>query len=97
MLKVCTHCPTPRPTKKPIKKMGCLELCGGIHTAQRQTPTQIPVGFCANLVVSVSVSVSVSVLGSTNAPGRVSRIESFNSVNLLQTLAYVCVKVGRTG
>ena len=74
--------------------MGCVELCLGIHTAQRQTPTQIPVVFCANL--EVFVSVSVSVLGSTNAPGRVSRIESFNSVNLLQTLAYVCVKVGRT-
>ena len=46
--------------------MGCIELCGGVHTAQRQTPTQIPIGFCVNLSVSVSVSVSVS--SSVNSP-----------------------------
>ena len=33
-----------------------VELCGGIHTALRQIPTQIPIGFCVNLSVSVSVS-----------------------------------------
>ena len=28
---VCSHCPTPTPTPTLIK-MGCRELCGGIHT-----------------------------------------------------------------
>ena len=82
--------------KETDKKMASTELCRGVCTAQRQTPTQIPIGFCPNLMVSVSVSGSASVLGSMNEPRRVFRIESFNSVNLLQTLAYVCVKVGRT-
>ena len=35
-----------------------------VHTAQRQMPTQIHIGFCVNLSVSVSVSVS----GSVNEP-----------------------------
>ena len=50
--------------------MGWKELCGGVHTAQRQIPTQITIGFCANLSVSVFVlvSVSVSVSGSVTAP-----------------------------
>ena len=49
--------------------MGCTELCEGVHTAQRQTATEIPIGLYANLSVSVSVPVSVSVLvsGSVNA------------------------------
>ena len=38
--------------------MGCIELCAVAHAAQRETPTQIPIGFCANLSVSASVSVS---------------------------------------
>ena len=42
-------------------KMGCTELFGGVHTAQRQTSTEIPIGLCVNLSVSVSVSVSDSV------------------------------------
>ena len=48
--------------------MGCIELCRGVHTAQRQISTQIPIGFCVNLLVSmtVSISVSVSVSGSVN-------------------------------
>ena len=41
--------------------MGCIKLCGGVHTAQKQRPIQIPVGFSANLSVSVSVSVSGNV------------------------------------
>ena len=44
-----------------IPKMGCTELCRDVDTAQRQTLTQIPIEFCANLSVSISVSVSVSV------------------------------------
>ena len=56
---LCSHCPTPRPIK-----MGCTELCGGVHTAQRQIPSQIPIVFCVNLSIYVSVSVSSSV----NAP-----------------------------
>ena len=42
------------------KKMDGRELCGSVLTAQRQTSTQIPIGFSVNLPVSVSVSVSVS-------------------------------------
>ena len=38
-LMVCSHCPTPRLINRPIK-MGCTELCGGVHTVQRQTLTQ---------------------------------------------------------
>ena len=33
------------------EKMGCIELCRGICTAQSKTPTQILIGFCANLSV----------------------------------------------
>ena len=48
----------------------CTELCGCVHSAQRQTPTQILISFCVNSLVSVAVSVSVSVAvsGSVNAP-----------------------------
>ena len=38
--------------------MGCIKLCGGIHTGQRQHQ-HIPIGFCVNLPASVTVSVSV--------------------------------------
>ena len=50
--------------------MSCLEFCGGAHTAQRQTSIQTPIGFSANLLVSVTVSVSVAVSGSVKAPLR---------------------------
>ena len=66
VLMVCSHCPTPRSIKRPIK-VGCVGLlCVNVYAAQRQMPIQIPIGFCPNLLVSVSlsVSVSVSVLGS---------------------------------
>ena len=52
---VCSHCPTLIPIK-----VGYIELCGGSHTAQRQTLRKISIEFCVNLSVSVSVSVSVS-------------------------------------
>ena len=38
-LMVCLHCPTPRPIPRQIK-MGCIGLCGGVHTTQRQMTTQ---------------------------------------------------------
>ena len=46
------------------------ELCGGVHTEQTHTPTQITTGFCvySSVFVSISVSVSVSVSDSVNAP-----------------------------
>ena len=60
--------------------MGCIELCGGVHTVQRQTPRQIPIGFCANLSVSVSVLVSVyPVSGSVNTPLQYTEILFFNT------------------
>ena len=49
-LMVRPHCPTPRPIKKQIKKMGCIELCGSVHTAQKQTPIRIHIGFCVYLL-----------------------------------------------
>ena len=42
---VCSHSPTPR-----LTKVGCTELCGSVHTAQRQTSTQIPMGFSTHFI-----------------------------------------------
>ena len=47
--------------------MGCLEQCGGVHTAHIETPIQIPIEFITNLLISVSVSVFVSVSDCVNA------------------------------
>ena len=33
------------PDTETDKKLGCVELCGGVRTAQRQTSTQIPIGY----------------------------------------------------
>ena len=65
--------------KRVIKNIGCPELCESVHTAERQRPTQIHIGFCVNLSVSASVSVSVSILvsGSVTAPIR-ERYETLN-------------------
>ena len=30
--------------------MGCIDLCGGFHTPQRQALRQIPIGFCAYFI-----------------------------------------------
>ena len=30
--------------------MAYTELCGGVHTPQRQRPMQIPVGFCTHFI-----------------------------------------------
>ena len=46
---VCSHCPIPRLMQRPIK-MTCIALCKGFHTAQGQTPTQIPIGFCTHFI-----------------------------------------------
>ena len=59
VLMVHSHWPTPTQTPRPIK-MGCIELCGGVHTAQRQTSTQIPNGHCSNCI-SLGLGVCVSV------------------------------------
>ena len=47
------HCPTLGPIKRLIK-MGWIELCRDVHTAQRQKLMQIHIGFYANLSVSLS-------------------------------------------
>ena len=44
--------------------MACVELCGGVHTAQR--PMQFPLDSVHIIWLSVSVSFSVS--GSVNEP-----------------------------
>ena len=31
-------------------KMGCIELCGAVHTAPRQTSSQIPIGHCSDCI-----------------------------------------------
>ena len=46
---VCPHCPTARPIQT-LKKTACVELCEGVHAAQRQRPTQIPSGFWAHFI-----------------------------------------------
>ena len=52
---VCSHCSTPRPIK-----MACTELCVGIHTTQKQTPTQIPIEFSTNYIcICVSLGLGV--------------------------------------
>ena len=38
-----------RPRQRLIK-MACMELCGGVHTAQRGRPMQISVGFCTRCI-----------------------------------------------
>ena len=58
LLLACSHCPTPKPKGE---KMGFIEFCGCVHPEQRRTLTEIPLGFCDKLSVSVSVSESVSV------------------------------------
>ena len=35
-----------------LHTIGCIDLCGSVHTAQRQTSTQIHIGFLANLMVA---------------------------------------------
>ena len=52
--------------------MGCIELCGNVHTAEIH-PKQINFWFCPNfpnllVFVSVSVSLSASVSGDVNSP-----------------------------
>ena len=47
------------------KKMVCVELCVcgvgvGVHTAQRPTPTQVPVGFCTDFI-NISVGLCFGV------------------------------------
>ena len=60
---MCSHCPTSTPIIRPIK-IGSIEFCGGVHTAQRQTLTPITIRFCVNFSLSVSFSVS----GNVNLP-----------------------------
>ena len=42
------------------KKMACIGLCGGIHTAQRPMTTQIPIGFCV-LVIGIGLGLVLGV------------------------------------
>ena len=55
---------TPPDTETDKRWVRCVELYGCARSTQMQTPTQIPIGFCANLLVTESVLV----LGSVNAP-----------------------------
>ena len=40
--------------------MGCIESCRGVHTAQRQMTTQIPIGFCV-LVIGICLGLGLVV------------------------------------
>ena len=31
-------------------QMGCIELCGGVHSGQRQTLSHIPIGHCSDCI-----------------------------------------------
>ena len=53
--------------------MGCIGLCGVVHTAQRQMTTQIPIGFCV-LVLGRSLGLGLGSV-SVNAPLRFVNIE----------------------
>ena len=46
------------------KKRGCTELCGGVHTAQKQMTTQIPIVVC---VLGISLRHGLVVI-SVNIP-----------------------------
>ena len=39
-------------------KITCIELCGGVHTAQRQKPMRISIGFCTHFI-SIGLSLGV--------------------------------------
>ena len=59
---VCLHSQTPRQRQRPIK-MACVELCGDVHTAQRQRLMQTSIRFYTHFI-----GISVSVLGSDDEP-----------------------------
>ena len=40
------------------RQNGLYEICGGVRTAQRQTPTQSPIGFCSHFI-AISVGLNV--------------------------------------
>ena len=40
--------------------MVCIGLCGGVHTVQRPTTPQIPIGFCV-LVMSTCLGLSLGI------------------------------------
>ena len=42
-----SQCTTPRPLQ-----MACIELCEIVHTAQRETPTQIPIGLRTHFITA---------------------------------------------
>ena len=54
ILIVCSHSPIPRQIR-----MACIESCGCVQTAQRQTSTQILTAFCVNLLVSIYLGLGV--------------------------------------
>ena len=56
-LMVCLHCPTLRPIPRQIKN-GLVGLYGGVHTAQRQITTQIPIEFCV-LVIGIYLGLGI--------------------------------------
>ena len=62
----CVHTDRHRHRHPDRYKMGCIEFCGGVDTALRQTSSQIPIGHCSDCIGLVLVSVSVS--GSVNTP-----------------------------
>ena len=62
---VCLHCQT-QDRDRYQYKMACVELCGGVHTAQRQRLMQISSGCCTHFVGICIFSVLVS--GSVNDP-----------------------------
>ena len=98
VLIVCSHCPTPRSKKNQLKR-GFYELFGSFYTAQRLTPTQIVIGFSANLSVSVSVSMSDCVIErfkSVAKFGKSSESEDFIATHKIHDLDDFSIKLKRT-
>ena len=64
-------------------KMSCMELCGSVHTIQRQIPAQIPIDSIPILSVSVSVSASTSV-----------SMQYKHLQTILYNLFFICLCIG---
>ena len=58
--------------------MGCIGLCEGFHTAQRQITTQIPIEFCI-LVIGLGLGLGLG------------HCQSDRAITLMQRLVHMCL------
>ena len=64
--------------------MGCIGLCEGVHTAQRQITTQIPIEFCI-LVTGLGLGLGLGHYQSDRAIRQVGRELRFKSSSHAQS------------